>query len=207
MADFLLEILSEEIPARMQAKARNDLARLFAEAMADAGLQTGEIAVLSTPRRLALAVSDVAEQTQAVRMEEKGPPQGAPDSAIDGFCKKHAISRTELEIREVKGRPTYFAVIDKPGRSAVEVLQARIPSLIFDFPWPKSMRWGDGDLRWIRPLHNVLAILGDQPIEIDMSMWAGVYVRGNNPAVSKVVAEFSNVTSLPQTPGHRRAIA
>ena len=203
MADFLLEILSEEIPARMQAKARNDLARLFAEAMADAGLQTGEIAVLSTPRRLALAVSDVAEQTQAVRMEEKGPPQGAPDSAIDGFCKKHAISRTELEIREVKGRPTYFAVIDKPGRSAVEVLQARIPSLIFDFPWPKSMRWGDGDLRWIRPLHNVLAILGDQPIEIDMSMWAGVYVRGNNPAVSKVVAEFSNVTSLPQTPGHR----
>jgi len=203
VADFLLEILSEEIPARMQAKARNDLARLFAEAMADAGLQTGEIAVLSTPRRLALAVSDVAEQTQAVRMEEKGPPQGAPDSAIDGFCKKHAISRTELEIREVKGRPTYFAVIDKPGRSAVEVLQARIPSLIFDFPWPKSMRWGDGDLRWIRPLHNVLAILGDQPIEIDMSMWAGVYVRGNNPAVSKVVAEFSNVTSLPQTPGHR----
>jgi glycyl-tRNA synthetase beta chain len=203
MTDFLLELRSEEIPARMQARARNDLARLFAEAMAEAGLPTGAIDTHSTPRRLVLIARDVAQATDAVREEEKGPPQSAADSAIDGFCNKHGISRAQLEIRDVKGRPTYFAVIDKPGRSAVDVLQARIPSIIFNFPWPKSMRWGEGDLRWVRPLHNVLAILGDQPVVIDMSKWASVYVHRDDPTVSNVVAQFSGVTSLPQTLGHR----
>ena len=170
MTDFLLELLSEEIPARMQAKARVDLERLFTEQLAEAGLKAGAITVYSTPRRLALIAKDLPERTEAVREEAKGPPEAAPDQAVEGFCRKNGVSRDQLEVRDVKGRPTYFAVINKPGRDSRDVLAEAIPAIIRAFPWPKSMRWGDASastesLRWVRPLSGIVAILGDDLVE------------------------------------------
>ncbi|OAN99421.1 glycine--tRNA ligase subunit beta [Sphingomonadales bacterium EhC05] len=174
MTDFLLELLSEEIPARMQAKARADLERLFAAQMADAGLKASAITVYSTPRRLALIAKDLPAQTAAVSDEAKGPPEAAPDQAVDGFCRKNSVTRDQLEVRDVKGRPTYFAVINRPGRDSKDVLAEAIPTIIKAFPWPKSMRWGEASqssesMRWVRPLSGIVAIFGDElvPCEID----------------------------------------
>jgi len=165
MADFLLELLSEEIPARMQARARNDLARLFAEAASEAGLTTGAVATFSTPRRLVLIARDVADATEASREELKGPRANAPEQALEGFLRKTGLKRDQLEERD----GVYFAVIAREGRAAAEVLAEAIRKIVADFPWPKSMRWGDGSQRWVRPLHGIVAMLGDAivPVEID----------------------------------------
>ena len=163
--DFLLEMLSEEIPARMQARARNDLAKMFAEEMAKAGLATGAIDVWSTPRRLALIAREVAAETEASREELKGPRSSAPPQALEGFLRKTGLTREQLEDRD----GVLFGVIDRPARSAAQVIADAIPRIVADFPWPKSMRWGAGSLRWVRPLQGVVAILGDAivPLEID----------------------------------------
>lgn len=180
MTDFLLELLSEEIPARMQAKARVDLERLFTAQLAEAGLKAGAITVYSTPRRLALIARDLPAQTEAVSEEAKGPPEGAPDQAVEGFCRKNGVSREQLEVRDIKGRPTYFAVINKPGRDTRNVLAEAIPAIIRAFPWPKSMRWGDASastesLRWVRPLSGIVAILGDDLVACEIDGVASGY--------------------------------
>ena len=174
MTDFLLELLSEEIPARMQAKARADLERLFAEQLAAAGLKAGSLQTFSTPRRLALIARGLPETTEAVSEEIKGPPADAPDAAVDGFLRKAGLTRDALETREVKGRATLFAVINKPGRATADVLSDAVPAIIRAFPWPKSMRWGSASqstetLRWVRPLQGIIALLGGYvvPCEID----------------------------------------
>ena len=165
MADFLLELLSEEVPARMQAAARNELGRLFAECTSAAGLETGPIDVFSTPRRLVLIARDVAEGTEATREETKGPRTSAPPQALEGFLRKTGLTREQLEDRD----GVYFATIERPGRAAAEILVETIKRILADFPWPKSMRWGSGPLRWVRPLHGIVAILGEEivPVEID----------------------------------------
>ncbi len=165
MADFLLELRSEEIPARMQAAARNELARLFAECTSAAGLGTGPIDAFSTPRRLVLIARDVAEGTQATREETKGPRTSAPPQALEGFLRKTGVTREQLEERD----GVYFATVERPGRAAAEILGGTIKRIVADFPWPKSMRWGDGSLRWVRPLHGIVAILGEEivPVEAD----------------------------------------
>ncbi len=165
MADFLLELLSEEIPARMQAGARNELARLFAEFTDEAGLTTGAIDVHSTPRRLVLIVRDVADGTEAAREETKGPRISAPPQALEGFLRKTGLTREQLEERD----GVYFATIERPGRGAAEILAEAVRLIIADFSWPKSMRWASGSLRWVRPLHGIVAILGEEivPVEID----------------------------------------
>jgi glycyl-tRNA synthetase beta chain len=165
MADFLLELLSEEIPARMQAKARNDLARLFAECVGEAGLATGAVDVHSTPRRLVLIARGVRQATEAAQEEIKGPKTSAPEQALDGFLRKTGLKRDQLEERD----GVLFAVIERPGRAAADVLAETVKRLVADFPWPKSMRWGDGPQKWVRPLHGMVAILGEDivPVEID----------------------------------------
>jgi len=165
MADFLLELLSEEIPARMQASARNDLARMFAERMTSAGLASGAIDVHSTPRRLVLISRDVSEQTEAAREEIKGPRSSAPPQALEGFFRKTGLKRDQLEDRD----GVLFAIIDRPGRSAADVLAEAVQQIVANFPWPKSMRWGSGSQRWVRPLQGIVTILGDEivPVEID----------------------------------------
>src|SRR5690606_24653254 len=175
MTDFLLELRCEEIPARMQAGARADLERLFRREMEAAGVAAGVITVWSTPRRLALIAGDLPEATEPVREEEKGPPVGAPDQAVDGFCRKHGLAREQLEVRDLKGRETYFAIRDVPGRATKDVLAEAIPAIIGDFPWPKSMRWGAASistesLRWVRPLSGIVAILGEELVECEVGI-------------------------------------
>ena len=173
MSDFLLELRSEEIPARMQAGARSELEKLFRREMEAAGVEWGEVTVWSTPRRLALIARDLPEATEAVSEEAKGPPEGAPDQAIEGFCRKNGVTRDELEVRDVKGRPTYFAVKTVPGRATKDLLAQAIPAIVRDFSWPKSMRWGEASmstesLRWVRPLSGIVALLGDDVIECEI---------------------------------------
>jgi glycyl-tRNA synthetase beta chain len=176
VADFLLELLSEEIPARMQPKARNDLARLFAECTSEAGLKTGAVDVHSTPRRLVLIARDVAEATEASREEVKGPRANAPAQALEGFLRKTGLTRDRLEERD----GVLFAVIERTGRAAADVLADTVKRIVADFPWPKSMRWGEGDLRWVRPLHGIVAMLGEAivPLEID-GVTSGVTTVGH----------------------------
>ncbi|EDL50242.1 glycine--tRNA ligase subunit beta [Erythrobacter sp. SD-21] len=173
MSDFLLELRSEDIPARMQTGARGELEKLFRREMEAAGVTTGEITVWSTPRRLALIARDLPEATEAVSEELKGPPVGAPDQALDGFCRKAGVDKGSLETREVKGRATYFAVKNIPGRATKDLLAKAIPAIIRDFSWPKSMRWGAASistesLRWVRPLSGIVALLGDDVVECEV---------------------------------------
>ena len=176
MADFLLEFLSEEIPARMQAKARNEIARLFAECTQGAGLPTGGIDVYSTPRRLVLIAREVAEGAEASSEEVKGPRTSAPPQALEGFLRKTGLSKDQLEDRD----GVYFARIERQGRPASEILGETIRRIIAEFAWPKSMRWGSGSLRWVRPLHGIVAILGEEivPVEVD-GIVSGATTRGH----------------------------
>ncbi|MCP5401354.1 MAG: glycine--tRNA ligase subunit beta [Novosphingobium sp.] len=173
MTDFLLELRSEEIPARMQAGARADLEKLFRAQMDDAGVAPGEITVWSTPRRLALIARDLPEATEAVREETKGPATSAPEQALEGFLRKVGLAKDQLEVRDVKGKDTYFAVVEKPGRAVKDVLAQAIPAIVRAFPWPKSMRWGAASistesLRWVRPLSGIVAILGEELVECEV---------------------------------------
>jgi len=162
--DFLLELLSEEIPARMQARARADLARLFAEALQAGGLATEGIETFSTPRRLALIARGLPTATEAVSEEIKGPRANAPEQALAGFLKKSGLTRDQLEERD----GVLFAKIERPGRSAADVLAEAVAGIVRDFPWPKSMRWGGGNLRWVRPLHGIIALLGEDIVPVEV---------------------------------------
>ena len=175
MADFLLELLSEEIPARMQEKACADLARLFAGEIGKAGLKAGAIETWATPRRLALIARGLPRATQAVSEELKGPRADAPEQALAGFLGKTGLTRDQLvERTDAKGNTVLFAVIEKPGRATAEVLAEAVPAIVRAFPWPKSMRWGaasasSASLRWVRPLKGIVALLGEDvvPFAID----------------------------------------
>ncbi len=167
MTDFLLELRCEEIPARMQAKASEDLARLFSEKLADAGLKPGTLTSYVTPRRLALIAHDLPLATQAVSEEFKGPRTSAPPQALEGFLRKTGLTQDQLEDRD----GVWFATVEKPGRATADVLAEAIPAIVRAFPWPKSMRWGDASLtteslRWVRPLQGVIALLGDQVVPL-----------------------------------------
>jgi glycyl-tRNA synthetase beta chain len=170
MTDFLLELLSEEIPARMQAKASADLARLFEEQIGEAGLKAAAVETWATPRRLVLIARGLPEQTEAVSEEIKGPRTGAPPQALEGFLRKTGLTQAQLAERD----GVYFATIDKPGRAAAAVLAEAIPAIVRAFPWPKSMRWGDASastesLRWVRPLQNIVALLGDKVVDFEIA--------------------------------------
>lgn len=170
MADFLLELRCEEIPARMQPKAKEDLARLFTDALAKAGLSAGSVETFATPRRLALIAKDLPLATAAVSEETKGPKVGAPPQALEGFLRKMGLTAEQLTERD----GVWFAVVEKPGRETTAVLAETIPAIIRAFPWPKSMRWGAASLtteslRWVRSLSGIIALLDDAviPCEID----------------------------------------
>ncbi len=168
MADFLLELFSEEIPARMQPKAADDLKRLFNEVLAEAGLTAVQVEAFATPRRLALIAYGLPPATPDVSEERRGPRADAPAQAIEGFLKSTGLTRDELEERDdPKGRFLY-AVIAKAGRPTRDVLAAAVPSITRDFPWPKSMRWGAGTLRWVRPLHSIVALLDSEVVDLEI---------------------------------------
>ncbi len=170
MTDFLLELRSEEIPARMQVKAKDDLERLFAEEIAKAGLNAQSVETFATPRRLAMIARGLPDQTDSTSEERKGPRANAPEQALAGFLRSTGVTRDQLTERD----GVLFAVIDKPGRPTADVLSEAIPAIIRAFPWPKSMRWGDAShstesLRWVRPLQGIVALFGEAvvPCEVD----------------------------------------
>ncbi len=185
MPDLLIELLSEEIPARMQAKAAEDLRRMMTEGLVEAGLTYAHAVAFATPRRLTLAVEDLTDRSRAVREERKGPATTAPEVAIQGFLRSTGLALDQLERRADKKGEVLFAVIEKPGREAAGIVAEVLDRVIRDFPWPKSMRWGSGTLRWVRPLQSILCLL----------------VREEGPEV--VPFEIEGITAANTTRGHR----
>ncbi|MEM7243174.1 MAG: glycine--tRNA ligase subunit beta [Pseudomonadota bacterium] len=159
MADLLLELLSEEIPARMQKRAGEDLKRLITDGLVEAGLTYAAAGAFATPRRLVLTIEGLPDESPAISEERKGPRTDAPDKAIEGFLRATGLSKDDLEVRDDKKGQVYFAMINKHGRAAAEIIASLVPEVIRSFPWPKSMRWGSGSLRWVRPLHSILCVL------------------------------------------------
>lgn len=159
MPDFLLELFSEEIPARMQPRAAEDLKKLVTQGMVDRGLTYESAAAFATPRRLTLTVTGLPKMTPDVKEERKGPRTDAPEKALEGFLRSTGLTKERLEARDDRKGQVWFAVIEKPGRPAAEVLAEVVPEVIRAFPWPRSMRWGAGDLRWVRPLHSIMALM------------------------------------------------
>ena len=175
MPDLLLEFFSEEIPARMQPRAAEDLKKLVTDRLVAAGLFYEGAKAFATPRRLALAVHGIPVRQPDVREEKKGPRVGAPEGAIAGFLKSaglKSIGEAKVEKDPKKG-DFYTALVEKPGRAAIEVIAEIIPDIARNFPWPKSMRWGaasaqPGALNWVRPLHSIVATFGPETEEPDV---------------------------------------
>src|SRR5580704_725720 len=186
MPDLLLELFSEEIPARMQARAAEDLRKLVTDRLVNAGLVYEGARAFVTPRRLALAVQGMPARQPDVREEKKGPRVGAPEAAIAGFLKSAGLkSIKEAKVQPDKKGDFYVAVIDKPGRAAIEVIGEILPDVVERFPWPKSMRWGApsaraGALNWVRPLHSIVATFGPETEEPDVVQFSvGGIAAGN----------------------------
>src|SRR5882672_3386472 len=187
MPDLLIELLSEEIPARMQARAADDLRKLVTDKLAGAGLAYEGAKAFATPRRLALAVAGLPARQPDLREEKKGPRVGAPEGAIQGFLRSAGLaSIDEATIqKDPRKGDFYVALIEKPGRAAIDVLAEILPVAVRTFPWPKSMRWGEGRLTWVRPLHAIVATFGPEteepevvPFAVD-GIAAGASTRGH----------------------------
>jgi glycyl-tRNA synthetase beta chain len=178
MPELLLELFSEEIPARMQARAAEDLRKAVTDRLVEAGLVYEGAKAFVTPRRLALSVHGVLARQPDIREEKKGPRVGAPENAIAGFLKAAGLkSINEAKVQPDKKGDFYIAVIEKPGRPALDVIGEILPAVIKSFPWPKSMRWGaeskePGALGWVRPLHSIVATFGPETEDPDVVPFA-----------------------------------
>jgi glycyl-tRNA synthetase beta chain len=196
MPDLLLEFLSEEIPARMQARAADDLKKMVTDRLVAAGLVYEGAKAFATPRRLALSVHGVPVRQPDTKEEKKGPRVGAPENAIAGFLKAAGLkSIAEAKVQPDKKGDFYVATIEKAGKPALDVLAEMVPEVVRAFPWPKSMRWGSGQLAWVRPLHSIIATFGPETEEPDVVKFdvdgiaAGDETRGHRfmaPAPFKV---------------------
>jgi len=174
MPQLLIEFFSEEIPARMQKRAEEDLARAFAEKLKGAGLDAKAPRTFSSPRRLGLVVDDLPAKAADATEEKKGPRVGAPDQAIQGFLKSAGLkSVDEAQIVEDKKGAFYVARIERAGRPTAAIVQEITPEIVRAFPWPKSMRSGASDLQWVRPLHNLLCIFDGAPVKIEIDPAVG----------------------------------
>jgi len=186
MPNLLLELFCEEIPARMQAKAADDLKKLVTDALVEAGLVYESAGAFVTPRRLTLSVTGIPATQPDTREERKGPRVGAPEKAIEGFlrgCGLASIEDATIQSDPKKG-DFYVAIKEKKGETAQKVIAEIIPAIIQKFPWPKSMKWGSGSLRWVRPLHSVLCLLGEgeeaQVVEFDIgNVTSGNFTQGH----------------------------
>jgi glycyl-tRNA synthetase beta chain len=192
MPDLLLELFSEEIPARMQARAADDLRRMVTDRLVAEGLVYEGAKAFVTPRRLALTVHGIPARQPDLKDERKGPKVGAPDAAVQGFLKAAGLkSLDDAKIqRDPKKGDFYIALIDKPGRPAIDVIAEFLPVIVRTFPWPKQMRWGErsakpGALTWVRPLHSIVATFGMETEEPDVvafdvaGITAGQVTRGH----------------------------
>ncbi len=188
MPDLLLELFSEEIPARMQQRASEDLKKGITDRLVDAGLVYEGAKAFVTPRRLALHVAGVPTRSPDVNEEKKGPRVGAPDKAIEGFLRGAGLTSIDQAetVSDPKKGDFYVAKIIKPGRAAEDIIADAVKEVVETFPWPKSMRWGSGSLRWVRPLHSILCTFGPET---------------EDPVV--VPVEVGGITSGNTTEGHR----
>jgi glycyl-tRNA synthetase beta chain len=176
MPDLLLELFSEEIPARMQRRAADNLKQLVTDALVDRGVTYEGAKAFATPRRLALHIAGLTAGSKPTREERKGPRVGSPEKALEGFLRGAGLASIDEAqvVSDPKKGDFYVAVIEKPGRATPEIFAEIMPDIIRGFPWPKSMRWGAGHLRWVRPLHSIVATFGPEteepeviPFEID----------------------------------------
>ncbi|PHS26876.1 MAG: glycine--tRNA ligase subunit beta [Robiginitomaculum sp.] len=175
-SELLLEIFSEEIPARMQTRAAADLSRLLGDALKELGFSFGMVRSFAGPRRLTAIIDDLPLKAPDVREERKGPRIGAPEQALAGFLRGAGLdSIDQCEIVEAKKGSFYVAIIEKSGLAAAEAVAQIIPKLMRDFPWPKSMKWGRSDFRWVRPLHGILCQLDGKTVDFEV---AGVRTSG-----------------------------
>ena len=193
MPDLLLELFSEEIPARMQRKAAEDLKKLVTDALVERGLVYEGAKAFATPRRLALTVAGLPVRGRDVREERKGPRVGAPDAAVQGFLKAAGLASLDEAtiVSDPKKGDSYVAIIEKPGQETIAAIAEIVPAVIRAFPWPKSMRWGKASaagasLRWVRPLHSILCTFGAET---------------EDPEI--VAFEVDGITSGNTTYGHR----
>ncbi len=169
MPQLLLEFFSEEIPARMQKRAEEDLARALGEKLKLAGLEPKAIKTFSSPRRIGAVIDDLPAKAADVNEEKKGPRVGSPDQAIQGFLKSAGLSSIDqAQVVEDKKGAFYVARIERAGRATAEIVQEIVPEIVRAFPWPKSMRSGSGDLQWVRPLQNIMCIFGGQHVQISV---------------------------------------
>ncbi len=181
MAELLFEIFSEEIPARMQERAAGDLADLVTKALGEARLEHEPARHFATPRRLTLVIDGLAASQPDLKEERKGPKVGAPDKAVEGFARSAGIAAGDLVERDTDKGPCWFAVVERQGRATGEVLAEILPATMAALPWPKSMRWGDHDERWVRPMHRITALFDGAVVPF----------------------AFGPVTSGDETEGHR----
>jgi glycyl-tRNA synthetase beta chain len=169
-SELLIELFSEEIPARMQARAAEDLKRLIIDGLKARGLGVGAAMAFATPRRLALVVQDVPPMSPAVSEERKGPRVGAPDAAIKGFLKSAGLASIEQAqvVEDAKRGSYYVARIEKPGQPASVLIGDVLRETLEKFPWPKSQRWGAGNFHWVRPLHSIICLYAGKVVPIEV---------------------------------------
>jgi glycyl-tRNA synthetase beta chain len=189
MAELLLELFSEEIPARMQARAAEDLRAGITNALVDNGLLYEGAVSHATPRRLVVSVEGLAPETADKREERKGPRVDAPESAIEGFLKSSGVSLSDCRILEDKKGKFYVAVIARKGRPAPELIAEIVPAVIKSFPWPKSMRWGSSALRWVRPLQSIVCTFDGDVVAFEIEgVRSGNVTRGHRFMAPKAFA-------------------
>ena len=201
MSELLLEIFSEEIPARMQARAAEDLARLVGDALKAAGLEPKTLRAVAGPRRVTLTADGLPKAQPNTTEERKGPQVGAPEQAIQGFLKGSGLARIEdAEIRELPKGQFYFAVTAKKGRATAVVVKEIVEAALPQLPWPKSMRWATNPTRWVRPLHSIVCVLDGKVVPVAFAgVTAGDTTVGHRflkPGAIKVKAFADYVTKL-----------
>lgn len=180
MAELLLEILSEEIPARMQAQAARDLHTMMVGALQDAGYAAIEARAFATPRRLAVQAVNLPALQPDHREERKGPRVNAPDAAIQGFIKSAGIPRQNMRVQNDPKGDFYVALIERKGQPTAQVIAGIVPAILRSFPWPKSMRWGNSTLVWVRPIHSILCVFDGKPVVFDVdAVRSGDETRGH----------------------------
>jgi glycyl-tRNA synthetase beta chain len=187
MSELLIELFSEEIPARLQVRASEDLHRLMLDGFKAKGLEVGEARAFATPRRLTLVIEGVPKKSPAISEEKKGPRVGAPDQAVQGFLKSAGLASVDEAtiVKDEKKGDFYLARIEKPGRAAGEIIAEVLRETILNFPWPKTMRFnakldGGGELRWIRPLHSIVLLLDGKVVPFEIAgIKSGATTRGH----------------------------
>ncbi|WP_370338213.1 glycine--tRNA ligase subunit beta [Parvularcula marina] len=185
MPELLLELFSEEIPARLQRRAAGDLERLVTDGLKAEGLKWDGVKAFSTPRRLTLVITGLPVAQADLKEERKGPRVGAPEKAVEGFLNSAGLeSLDQAQIHEDKKGQFYVAVIERTGQPTAQVIAGMMPEIIAKFPWPKSMRWGAGDMRWVRPLHSILCTFDGEVVPFtiengDLSVMSGDKTYGH----------------------------